>query len=67
MATIVNVPVPIHLPVGLSKAVLRRWRDSLSYVVIGKSSIQVQLDLMYDTLLNILIFLLYAEKQLMEN
>lgn len=30
--------MPILLPVGLSKAVLQRWRDSLSYVVIGENS-----------------------------
>jgi hypothetical protein len=34
--TIVDIPVPIHLPVGLTKATLARWRDSLSYVVVGK-------------------------------
>jgi hypothetical protein len=32
-----DIPVPIHLPVGLSKPTLARWRDSLSYVVIGMS------------------------------
>ena len=36
MVTIVDVPVPIHLPVGITKAALSRWRDSLCYVVVGK-------------------------------
>lgn len=36
--TIVDIPVPIHLPVGLTKATLARWRDSLSYVVVGEIS-----------------------------
>jgi hypothetical protein len=37
VVTIMDIPVPIHLPVGLSKPTLARWRDSLSYVVIGMS------------------------------
>ena len=41
MVTIMDIPVPIHLPVGLTKTALNRWRDSLCYVVIGKKNMNM--------------------------
>ncbi len=40
MTTMVNTPTSVHLPVGIGKKELKRWRDSLSYVVTGDNFVK---------------------------